>query len=63
MKKGEVISNNNVNYSLIESIGEGVSSVVWETQADKNIYAIKFIDPNDEKKKIDKKKIKNVSSG
>jgi len=50
MKKGVVISNNNVDYSLIEPIGEGGSGVVWKAQANGNNYAIKFLNPTDKNK-------------
>ena len=50
MKKGVVISKNNVDYSLIEKIGGGGSGVVWKAQANSNNYAIKFLDSNEETK-------------
>lgn len=50
MKKGVVISNNNVDYSLIESIGEGGSGVVWKAQANGNNYAIKILNSTDKNK-------------
>jgi len=50
MKKGFIISNDDVNYTLIEQIGNGGSGVVWKTQANGNDYAIKFINSIDENK-------------
>jgi len=50
MKKGVVISNNNVDYSLIKEIGGGGSGVVWKAQANGNNYAIKFIKSTDNNK-------------
>ena len=50
MRKGVVISNNNVDYSLIEPIGEGGSGVVWKVHANGNNYAIKFINSTDKNK-------------
>jgi len=52
MKKGVIISNKNVDYSLIEKIGGGGSGVVWKakTKTSGNNYAIKFIDSNKENK-------------
>lgn len=50
MKNGDVISNNNVDYSLIEPIGEGGSGVVWKAQANGNNYAIKFLNSIDNEK-------------
>ncbi|MDD3945749.1 MAG: hypothetical protein PHS38_13710, partial [Bacteroidales bacterium] len=50
MKKGDVISNNNADYSLIKKIGEGGSGVVWEAQSTSYSYAIKFIDSSDKDK-------------
>jgi serine/threonine protein kinase len=50
MKKGEIILGNNFNYSLIESIGNGGSGVVWKAQANNKNYAIKFINSTDEDK-------------
>lgn len=44
MKKGEVITCNNVSYSLIELIGNGGSGVVWKVEANNVYYAIKFLD-------------------
>ena len=50
MKKGDVISNNNADYTLIKKIGEGGSGVVWEAQSTSYSYAIKFIDSSDKDK-------------
>ncbi len=50
MKKGVVISNNNVDYSLIKPIGEGGSGVVWKAQANGNNYAIKSLNSTDKDK-------------
>lgn len=50
MKKGVVISNNNVDYSLIKPIGEGGSGVVWKAQANGNNYAIKILNSTDKDK-------------
>ncbi|HAF27968.1 MAG TPA: hypothetical protein DCG75_02875 [Bacteroidales bacterium] len=50
MKKGVVISNNNVDFSLIKEIGGGGSGVVWKAQANDNNYAIKFINSTDNNK-------------
>ena len=37
MKKGEKITNNGSEYSLIKSIGNGGSGVVWKAKANGNI--------------------------
>ncbi len=50
IKKGLVISTNDVNYSLVEVIGRGGSGVVWKAKADKNYYAVKFIESTDNSK-------------
>ena len=42
-KKGVVITDNKVSYSLSKSIGNGGSGVVWKAQSNDNHYAIKFI--------------------
>jgi len=34
MRKAVIISNNNVEYTLIEEIGGGGSGVVWKAQAE-----------------------------
>lgn len=47
MKKGDVILNNNVDYSLIEKIGSGGSGLVWKAQANGDNYAIKFLNSNE----------------
>ncbi len=50
MKKGEVITCNNVSYSLIESIGNGGSGVVWRVKVNSEYYAIKFLDSTENDK-------------
>ena len=49
-KKGVVITDNKVSYSLSKSIGNGGSGVVWKAQSNDNHYAIKFINSNDKTK-------------
>lgn len=50
IKKGLLISNSAVKYSLVERIGSGGSGVVWKAKADKNYYAVKFIESTDNSK-------------
>ncbi|MDP3399469.1 MAG: serine/threonine-protein kinase, partial [Bacteroidales bacterium] len=50
IKKGVIISNNEINYSLIKTVGNGGSAVVWKAHSNGYNYAIKFIDSNDKNK-------------
>lgn len=50
LKKRVIIPNNDVNYALIKSVGNGGSAVVWKAHANGNNYAIKFIDSDDKNK-------------
>lgn len=62
MKKREVVVCDEVNYSLIESIGSGGSGEVWKASTNKEYFAIKFLkiekneNEEDKKKNIDKTK-------